>query len=66
MKYFGLIISIIIGIIVGCIWVLNPNISLGEASCGAVITMVFIHSIYFWNFQFPKIMKEQNNERKTN
>jgi len=58
MKYFGLVISIVAGIFVGCMWVLNCDISVGEAACGTVITMVFIHSIYFWNFQFPKIMKE--------
>ena len=64
MKYFGLIISVITGIFVGVVWVLSYDISVGEASCGAVITMIFVHSIYFWNYQFPKIMEEYNNEKK--
>jgi len=48
-TYIGLLISLVAGVIVGVSWSINPNISLGEASCGAILTMILMLSMFIWS-----------------
>ena len=48
MKFLIPLLSAFGGILVGVGWNANQNISLGEASCGAVLTMILIFIIGIW------------------
>ena len=49
MKLIPLLLSIIGGLFVGVVWYSSPGVSLGEASCGVILTMIMIYVMFIWN-----------------
>ncbi len=47
-TFLGIIVALIGGFLVGISWALHPGVSLGEASCGSTLTMIFILVILIW------------------